>query len=367
MVGQCCCIKNCHSRSHHRSGRKLNNGIRFFAFPTWKKHEGKQVEEVTRRRRMAWVAAVRRKDFTFNSIPASMKVCSLHFQSGKPAYEMLECHPDWVPSLHLGHTEVRATHTDRFNRRAKRRQALTGSNTVPATPPDLAGQRSGMDEAAPPVLNLKGRAGKGDMTAVSDKGSSMPNDGGGGDANTEKQTLPRNKRKRAYKVMLEEETIVGEALKGSSQPEKKKLDIEGRYPQGSWEQATVEAIMNLKTSDTTTTTSQIAQTIIANLKDENDFLRAQNIKLQWELRSVQERLEAELQVTKEELRSLKQKCTCIEKHVKNNINGDPSSGVSLLTNAETLLVVDSASQAKKYAGVSENGKDNSTDTDGVDY
>ncbi|KAK7139131.1 hypothetical protein R3I93_016302 [Phoxinus phoxinus] len=38
-----------------------------------------------------------------------MFVCSRHFHTGKP--EMLECHPDWVPSLHLGHTEVKTTHT----------------------------------------------------------------------------------------------------------------------------------------------------------------------------------------------------------------------------------------------------------------
>ncbi|KAF4089744.1 hypothetical protein AMELA_G00070460, partial [Ameiurus melas] len=27
---------------------------------------------------------------------------SWHFYTGKPDYEMLECHPDWIPSLHLG-------------------------------------------------------------------------------------------------------------------------------------------------------------------------------------------------------------------------------------------------------------------------
>ncbi|XP_077057551.1 uncharacterized protein LOC143710491 [Siphateles boraxobius] len=69
---------------------------------------------------------------------------------------MLECHPDWVPSLHLGHTEVKTTHTQRFNQRTKRQQALTGNNTSPATPLDPAGsrdeaaQRSQVDDGAPP-------------------------------------------------------------------------------------------------------------------------------------------------------------------------------------------------------------------------
>ncbi|XP_077088337.1 uncharacterized protein LOC143740174 [Siphateles boraxobius] len=99
---------------------------------------------------MAWVAAVRRANITFSNISRRMVVCSQHFHTVKPAYEMLECHPDWVPSLHLGHTEVKTTHTQRFNRRTKRQQALTGNNTSPATPLDPATQRSHVDDAAPP-------------------------------------------------------------------------------------------------------------------------------------------------------------------------------------------------------------------------
>ncbi|TDH10036.1 hypothetical protein EPR50_G00093300 [Perca flavescens] len=41
---------------------------------------------------------------------------------------MLECDPDWDPSLYLGHTEVKATNTDRFkwfNNGNPRRLALT--------------------------------------------------------------------------------------------------------------------------------------------------------------------------------------------------------------------------------------------------
>ncbi|KAK9978567.1 hypothetical protein ABG768_020312 [Culter alburnus] len=47
-------------------------------------------------------------------------VCSKHFHKGKPAYEMLECDPDWAPSLYLGHTEVKVTNTDRFKRFSRR-------------------------------------------------------------------------------------------------------------------------------------------------------------------------------------------------------------------------------------------------------
>ncbi|XP_053176090.1 uncharacterized protein LOC128359792 [Scomber japonicus] len=69
---------------------------------------------------MAWTAAVRRKDVTFTNIPEHMRVCSLHFQSGQPAYEMLETHHDWTPSLLLGHNEVKVPDKDRFARHLKR-------------------------------------------------------------------------------------------------------------------------------------------------------------------------------------------------------------------------------------------------------
>ncbi len=57
---------------------------------------------------------------------------------------MLKCNPDWVPLLHLGHTEVKATHSGLFNRSTRRLQAVTGDHAAPASL-DVAAQ---MDEAA---------------------------------------------------------------------------------------------------------------------------------------------------------------------------------------------------------------------------
>uniref|UniRef100_A0A3B3UAU8 THAP-type domain-containing protein n=1 Tax=Poecilia latipinna TaxID=48699 RepID=A0A3B3UAU8_9TELE len=93
MPGHRCCIHGCSSRSHGKNEEKLNDGLRFFCFP--------------RRNRTAWVTAVGRNDVTFDCILPSKRVCSLHFHSGKPAYEMLTTHPDWKPSLLLGQKEVR--------------------------------------------------------------------------------------------------------------------------------------------------------------------------------------------------------------------------------------------------------------------
>ncbi|XP_026068147.1 uncharacterized protein LOC113049753 isoform X2 [Carassius auratus] len=114
------------------------------SFPVWKHHLGSQVSELTKRRRMSWVAAVRKKTITFNNISQNTLVCSRHLHKGKPTDEMLDCDPDWVPSSHLRHTEVKATHSVQFNRSTRRLQAVTGDQAAPA-PLDVAGQT---DEAS---------------------------------------------------------------------------------------------------------------------------------------------------------------------------------------------------------------------------
>ncbi|XP_054642153.1 zinc finger protein 37-like [Dunckerocampus dactyliophorus] len=110
---QTCCVINCHNLSRDRFGNKKDGG-RFFSFPTWKQSQGAVICELTKRRRMAWIAAVRRPNITFNAITRHMLVCSRHFHTGRPANEMDESHPDWAPSLHLGHTEVKAADNERL-------------------------------------------------------------------------------------------------------------------------------------------------------------------------------------------------------------------------------------------------------------
>lgn len=78
-----CCVIYCNSRSHDRSGLKLKNGISFYRFPAWKNNSTSHVSEVTKRRRMAWIAAVRRPKITFDNTPPHMMVCSKHFHKGK--------------------------------------------------------------------------------------------------------------------------------------------------------------------------------------------------------------------------------------------------------------------------------------------
>ncbi|XP_063067225.1 uncharacterized protein LOC134458738 isoform X1 [Engraulis encrasicolus] len=88
------------------------------------------MSSITKSRRLAWVAAVRRPNITFDSIPVSMRVCSRHFHSGKPVDAMYTSHPDWAPSLHLGHTETKATETARFERQQARKRRRTETTSA---------------------------------------------------------------------------------------------------------------------------------------------------------------------------------------------------------------------------------------------
>ncbi|XP_014854551.1 PREDICTED: uncharacterized protein LOC106925038 [Poecilia mexicana] len=115
-----CCVVGCNVRSHDRSGKKIENGLSFHCFPAWKQREGEHVSELTKRRRMAWISAVKRPDINFSSIPRYIQVCSKHFHSGKPSYEMDEQNPDWVPTLLMSPPSNMST-SDRRSRRKRRR------------------------------------------------------------------------------------------------------------------------------------------------------------------------------------------------------------------------------------------------------
>ncbi|CAI5671936.1 unnamed protein product [Oreochromis niloticus] len=117
-----CCVVGCNVRSHDREGKKLDNGLSFHRFPSWRQREGSHVSDITKQRRQAWIAAVRRADIEFRAIPSFLLVCSRHFLSGKPAYEMDVTNPDWAPTLHMGHDDIPVSDSDRHARRMQRKR-----------------------------------------------------------------------------------------------------------------------------------------------------------------------------------------------------------------------------------------------------
>ncbi|XP_070197777.1 uncharacterized protein [Littorina saxatilis] len=131
--GASCCVVNCTNASHNWKGQKKNESLRFFRIPKVKTREGEHVKAVTERRRRAWVAAIRRTNITFEHSSDGFRVCSRHFHKGEPAYEMAETDPDWAPSLHLGHEEIKQTNLGRHERqkgRSLRKHASLQQNEV---------------------------------------------------------------------------------------------------------------------------------------------------------------------------------------------------------------------------------------------
>lgn len=158
-----CCVVNCASRSHNDRGQRIRNGLAFFPFPVWRENDGVFMTDLSKRHREAWVKAVGRADITFDDIPDDAFVCSRHFVSEKPAYEMKEQDPDWAPSLYLNNGEPQRTHIVRNPPTARKRtmkrksnQTVTHTEKPSAVPlksvePHLKGRKRPLE--MPPVVD----------------------------------------------------------------------------------------------------------------------------------------------------------------------------------------------------------------------
>ena len=62
------------------------------------------MEQLTTRRRRAWISEKSRSDLTGDKLEHE-RVCSRHFVSGRTAKQCEQFDVDWVPTLHLGHTK----------------------------------------------------------------------------------------------------------------------------------------------------------------------------------------------------------------------------------------------------------------------
>ncbi len=70
-MGKTCCFVGCNVHSHDRRGKKLDSGLYFYCFPAWKQNEGSHVYDVTKRRWLVWISAIRCTDIHFADIPRS--------------------------------------------------------------------------------------------------------------------------------------------------------------------------------------------------------------------------------------------------------------------------------------------------------
>ena len=84
--------------------KKKDSAVKFSRVPKIVKNEGEMIEELTTRRRRAWISAISRGDLTDDKLEHE-RVCSRHFVSGQAAKQWDQFDVDWVPTLPLGHTK----------------------------------------------------------------------------------------------------------------------------------------------------------------------------------------------------------------------------------------------------------------------
>ncbi|XP_048087079.1 uncharacterized protein LOC125286243 isoform X1 [Alosa alosa] len=260
-------------------------------------------------RRRKWIQAIRRVEGSLFKVSNCSVVCSMHFLSSdllKSASGFTRVKEDVVPS-------VFSWVSDTMSDTTQARKSVASDHDVRPYPGVASLDSSNPDFGSSvfPRLGQSLKMGRNQRKRRIDDMGTPPNQPV---AWTTKQA--GHLAKRAPEVKKEDVTEVivgetGERTPTANAPESPEtFSVEGRYAAGTWEQATVEAIMSLRLLGTTVTTTLVAQTIIANLKDENDFLRAHNANLRSELNAKQWTHEQEISDLQERLEILKQKCSC---------------------------------------------------------
>ena len=85
----------------------MRRGVSFFRIPNIITHRKAKDKELSTEPRAGFLAAISRADVT-DKILQNDRICSRHFISGKPASLYDLTNPDWLPTLFLGHSKVKA-------------------------------------------------------------------------------------------------------------------------------------------------------------------------------------------------------------------------------------------------------------------
>ena len=113
-----CIVVGCINNSGRRRGIR---GISFFRIPKVIFGSARE-EEISRKRRDGFLAAVSRADLTDSKLENG-RVCSKHFLSGKPAPLFDKTSPDWLPTEKLGHEKISRKRVDAFQEHYQRKRA----------------------------------------------------------------------------------------------------------------------------------------------------------------------------------------------------------------------------------------------------
>ncbi|XP_037503060.2 uncharacterized protein LOC119377831, partial [Rhipicephalus sanguineus] len=112
-----CAIFGCSNRSDNRGRKRSTNG-HFFSIPKTVENQCERSKALSTKRRSLWLARIKRADLDIEN--PNLRVCGVHFITGKPAKLFDETDPDWAPSLLLGYS-AKNTDPSRHRRLEKRR------------------------------------------------------------------------------------------------------------------------------------------------------------------------------------------------------------------------------------------------------
>ena len=104
----CCTVFGSSNRSDREKDRS------FHRLPKIITHLDEQTKEYSTERRSKWLSNIRRADLDRKKFAW---LCSDHFVTGKPAALFQKSHPDWAPTLRLGHSTVKEESSSRWERR----------------------------------------------------------------------------------------------------------------------------------------------------------------------------------------------------------------------------------------------------------
>ncbi|XP_072021067.1 uncharacterized protein [Amphiura filiformis] len=105
VTGAAGTVVRCFTRGDvDESGKKIS----FYSIPAIRQADDERA--ITTERRTAWISALKREKNTSTNKPwepsKHSKVCSVHFHSGKPSYRLSKTHPDWIPTVNMGHNSA---------------------------------------------------------------------------------------------------------------------------------------------------------------------------------------------------------------------------------------------------------------------
>ncbi|CAN8004967.1 unnamed protein product [Ixodes hexagonus] len=117
-----CAVNGCSNRSSRRNPDAPS--VSFYCLPKVINNQCERTRELSEKRRRLWLEKIDRRELYFKK---EVRICSIHFISGKPAYLMHDKHPDWLPTLKLGQG-VRTKRSLRSFRSQRAKKERKGKN-----------------------------------------------------------------------------------------------------------------------------------------------------------------------------------------------------------------------------------------------